>query len=52
MSHAVDAPPGHQLQIVAEFSDEPRGMYLPHFINRCGIKRIVILSYFIYIYIL
>jgi hypothetical protein len=42
MSHAVGAPPGHQAQIVAEFSDEPRGMCLPCFVNCCGIKRVVI----------
>jgi len=50
MSHAVDAPPGHQAQILAEFSDEPIGMYLPHFVDHCGIKKFVIFFYFIFLF--
>jgi len=41
VSHAADAPPGgHQAQILVEFFDEPRGTYLPRFVDHCGIKRI------------
>jgi len=50
VSYAADPPPGHQAQILAEFSDEPRGMYLPRFVNRCGIKRIVIFFYFVFLF--
>jgi hypothetical protein len=49
MSHAVDAPPGHETQILAEFSDEPRGMYLPRFVNHCDIKRIAIFFFYIFL---
>jgi hypothetical protein len=45
VGHAVDAPPSHQAQILAEFSDEPRGMYLPYLVNHCGIKNNFFLFY-------
>jgi len=41
MSHAVNAPSGHLAHILAEFSDEPRGTYLPCFVDHYGIKGIV-----------
>jgi len=40
VSHAADAPPGHQAQILAEFSDEPRGTYLLILLITVGLKEL------------